>query len=240
MVSGIWFVSYFFLAWPAPHAIVRNGACASKAEIRTSVSPFALLSDRSLNTAQTRMVERQYSSLHKMRLATITLFLVTLCQNSMSDAVTYNEPRKDQSNILLSALTGLQALKSYSQLNSHFSEPETAYYLKDASFLGRTKTAQGFKNLIRVTFIRSSSYSEECASTPPPRGHSFVVIFGDDLTPEHFISIPMPDRAILQNTVLTVDGSLYQLSSEATFKAFTQIKSEQNRGGQAPTRPESK
>ena len=162
-----------------------------------------------------------------MRLAAITLCLLTLCQNSMADAETYNEPRKDQSSILLSALTRLQAIKSYPQLNSHFSEPETAYYLRDASFLGRTKTAQGFKNLIRVTFIRSSPYSEERALTPSPRGHSFVVIFSDDLTPEHFLPIPMPDSAILQDTVLTVDGGLYPLSSEATFKAFTQIKSEQ-------------
>ena len=148
----------------------------------------------------------------------------------MADAVTYNEPRKDQSSVLLSALTKLQTIKSYPQITSRFSEPDTAYYLRDASFLGRTKTAQGFKNLIRVTFIRSSPYSEERASTPPPRGHSFVVIFGDDLTPEHFISIPipMPDSAILQDTVLTVDGGLYPLSAEATFKAFTQIKSEQD------------
>lgn len=159
----------------------------------------------------------------------------------MADAVTFNEPRKDQSNILVSALTRLQTIKSHPQITSRFSEPDTAYYLRDASFLGRTKTAQGFKNLIRVTFIRSSPYSKERASTPPPRGHSFVVIFGDDLTPEHFLEIPMPDSAILQDTVLTVDGSPYKLSSEATFKAFTQIKeSEQAGGGQPATRPESK
>ena len=163
-----------------------------------------------------------------MRLATITLCLLTLCQNSMADAVTFNEPRKDQSSILVSALTRLQAIKSFPQITSHFSQPDTAYYLRDASFLGRTKTAQGFKNLIRVTFIRSSPYSEERASKPPPRGHSFVVIFADDLTPEHFISIPMPDSATLQDTVLTVDGGLHPLSTEATFKAFTQIKSEQD------------
>jgi hypothetical protein len=145
----------------------------------------------------------------------------------MADAVTFNEPRKDQSSILLSALTRLQAIKSYPQITSRFSEPDTAYYLRDASFLGRTKTAQGFKNLIRVTFIRSSPYSEKRGSTPPPRGHSFVVIFSDDLTPEHFIEIPMPDSAILEDAVLTVDGSPYKLSSETSFKAFTQIKSEQ-------------
>jgi hypothetical protein len=175
-----------------------------------------------------------------MRLAAITLFLFTLCQNSKADAVTYNEPRKDQSNILLSALAKLQEIKSYPELHSDFDEPETAYYLRDASFLGRTKTAQGFKNLIRVTFIRSSPYLEERSSTPPPRGHSFVVIFGDDLTPEHFISIPMPDSAILQGAILTVDGSHYQLSSEAAFNAFNQIKSEQGGSEQPATRPESK
>lgn len=158
----------------------------------------------------------------------------------MADAVTFNEPRKDQSNILLSAITRLQAIRSYSQITSHFSEPDTAYYLRDASFLGRAKTAQGFKNLIRVTFIRSSPYSEERSLTPPPRGHSFVVIFGDDLTPEYFISIPMHDSAILQDTVLTVDGGLYPLSAEATFKAFTQIKIEQDGGGQPAARPELK
>ena len=115
----------------------------------------------------------------------------------MADAVTFNEPRKDQSGILLSALTRLQAIKSYPQISSRFSEPDTAYYLKDASFLGRVKNAQGFTNLIRFTFIRSSPYSEKRASTPPPRCHSFVVIFGDDLMPEHFISIPMPDSTTL-------------------------------------------
>jgi hypothetical protein len=146
----------------------------------------------------------------------------------MADAVTFNEPRKDQSTILLSALTRLQTIKSYPELTSRFTEPDTAYYLGSSSFLGRTKTAQGFKNLIRVTFIRSSPYSEERGTTPPPRGHSFVVIFGDDLAPEHFISIPMPDSALLRDTVLTVDGVLYPLSLEATFKAFTQIKSEQD------------
>jgi hypothetical protein len=163
----------------------------------------------------------------KMRIASITLCLIALFQNLLADAVTFNEPRRDQSSILLTALTRLQAIESWPELNSHFSEPKTAYYLRDASFLGRTKTARGFKNLIRVTFIRSSPYLEKRTLSPPPRGHSFVVIFGDDLTPEHFINIPMPDSAILQDTVLTVDGSPYQLSSETTFKMFTQIKSEQ-------------
>jgi hypothetical protein len=149
----------------------------------------------------------------------------------MADEVTFNEPRKDQSSVLLSALTKLQALKSYPQITSSFTEPDSAFYLRDASFLGRTETANGFKNLIRVTFIRSSPYGEERASTPPSRGHSFVVIFDDDLTPEHFISIPMPDSAMLQKSVLTVDGSPYQLSSEGTFRAFTKIKGKHVVGG---------
>ena len=144
----------------------------------------------------------------------------------MADALTYNEPRKDQSTILLSALTKLQATKSHQHLTSHFSEPNTAYYMRDASFLGRTKTAKGFKNLIRVTFIRSSIYSEKRSLTPPPRGHSFVVIFGDDLTPEHFISIPMPDSATLRDTTLLADGAEYKLSVEATFKSFRKINSD--------------
>lgn len=170
-----------------------------------------------------------------MKLAAISICLFSLCQQTRADAVSYNEPHRNQTSVLLRALTTLQASKSYPQLNSHFSEPETAYYLRDASFLGRTKSARGFKNLIRVTFIRSSPYSEQRALTPPPRGHSFVIIFSDDLTPEHFMSIPMPDSATLQDSVLTVDGGLYPLSTESTFNAFTQIKSEQaDAGNRAP------
>lgn len=157
---------------------------------------------------------------------TILILLMLGCQKMVADAVSYNEPRSDQATILLSALSRLQSLKSWPQLNSHFSEPDTAYYLRDASFLGRTKTIQGFKNVIRVTFIRSSSYTDVKSSTPPPRGHSFVVIFSDDIEPECFISIPMPDAAILKEEALVIDGSPFSLKVEDTWELFTSFKSE--------------
>ena len=174
-----------------------------------------------------------------MKLAAIILSLIMVCQDLAADALTYKEPRKDQSNVLLVALTKLQALK-LSRLHSRLSDSETTYYLRDASFLGRTDTVQGFKNIIRVTFIRSSPYSEERGFTPPPRGHSFVVIFDDDLEPEYFLPIPMPNSAVLHDTTLNVDEGLYGLNVEATFKAFTKIKSEQAGAEQPATRPESK
>lgn len=158
--------------------------------------------------------------------AVILILLMLGCQKVMADAVSYNEPRSDQSTILLSALSRLQALKSWPQLNSHFSDPKkTAYYLRDASFLGRTKTIQGLKNIIRVTFIRSSPYTEAKSSTPPPRGHSFVIIFSDDIEPECFISIPMPDAAVLKEDALVIDGSPFSLMSESIWRAFIPIKS---------------
>lgn len=160
-----------------------------------------------------------------MKLAPIIFCLLMPLQYLAADALTFKEPRNDQSNVLLVALTKLQEHK-LPGLHSHLSDPETAYYLRDASFLGRTDTVRGLKNLIRVTFIRSSPYSEERGHTPPPRGHSFVVIFDDHLDPEFFLPVPMPDSATLQDTVLAVDGVMYNLTKEATFNAFTDIKSE--------------
>jgi len=173
-----------------------------------------------------------------MKLAVVSLSLVMVCQHLAADALTYKEPRKDQSNVLLGALTKLQALE-LPRLHSCVSDPETTYYLRDASFLGRTNTTQGFKNLIRVTFIRSSPYSEDRGLTPPPRGHSFVVIFDDDLEPQYFLPIPMPDSAVLQDTVLAVDEDLYGLTVDATFNAFTKIKSEQGGAAQPANAPEA-
>ncbi len=175
----------------------------------------------------------------KMKLTSIILCLFTSLQYLAADALTFNEPRKDQSNVLLVALSKLQAHK-LPKLHSRLSDPETTYYLRDASFLGRTNTVRGFKNLIRVTFIRSSPYSEERGLTPPPRGHSFLVIFDNNLDPEYFLPIPMPDSATLQDTVLSVDKGLYALTTKATFNEFTKIKSEQGGAHQSTTRSESK
>lgn len=175
-----------------------------------------------------------------MKRTLIAFCIVALCQNLKADAVTYNEPRKDQSNILIAALTKLQAIERVGLSSNHDDTDSSSYYLRDASFLGRTKTARGFKNLIRVTFIRSSLYSQERALTPPPRGHSFVVIFDDDLTPERLIDIPLPNSASLEESVLIVEDSRYPLTTDATFEAFSPIKSEQGGAGQPATSPESK
>lgn len=162
----------------------------------------------------------------KMKLATIILCLFMPLQFLAADALTFKEPRKDQTNVLIVALTKLQA-RELPQLQSRLSDPDTTYYLRDASFLGRTDTVRGFKNFVCATFIRSSPYSEERRITPPPRGHSYVVIFDEDPDPEYFLPIPMPDSAKLQDTVLAVDEGLYALTAEATFSAFKKIKSEQ-------------
>ncbi|MEZ5300369.1 MAG: hypothetical protein R3F11_06845 [Verrucomicrobiales bacterium] len=173
-----------------------------------------------------------------MKLAVTFLCLVVACHRLAADALTFNEPRKDQSNVLLDALTKLQALE-LPRLHSHLSDPETTYYLRDASFLGRTDSPQGIKNLIRVTFIRSSPYTEKRGFTPPPRGHSFVIFFSENLDPEYFWPIPSPESAALESSSLNIEGRVYDLTAEATFRTFTPIKSIQRRGHQT-TAPKPK
>lgn len=155
------------------------------------------------------------------------ILALELHPKAMADALSYNEPRKDQFRVLMTAITKIEAL-SDSPLHSYLSKDEsTSYYLRDASFLGRTTTVKGYMNLVRVTFIRSSPYLEERSLTSPPRGHSFVVFLDDELDPKYFLSIPMPDSAILDRKILSVDESKYVLTLDASFQLLTPIKTEQ-------------
>ncbi|GAA5496353.1 hypothetical protein Rhal01_02536 [Rubritalea halochordaticola] len=162
------------------------------------------------------------------------LFSISLCSHAFSikaraDAETYHEPHRNHPDILLKAMQALQASDS-PFFQSKFHAPDTAYYLRDISFMGRYETKHGYKNLIRCTYIRSSPYIAERSSTSPPRGHSYLVAFSYELKPEYYLPIPMPESASFTDHQLLIKGAdhekydLRKADVFSTWRSFSNKK----------------
>jgi hypothetical protein len=99
------------------------------------------------------------------------------------------EPTLANVNLLERVIALLRDHKD-DQLRPHTYEhggTKFSYYLNQLTFVGRSQTVAGYRNIVFCGYTRSAAYTD--ASTGPARGHRFLLCLTDAPALEFFIRI---------------------------------------------------